>query len=215
MTISSVKYAASKASKLKTKKIGRRSICDIINDRPIQLDFEEKVNYIRHKFTYYEGNYDLFNDERGKPNKRKELLNRVIGEVVLKHKDPSILKRLNKKIVIWRKDKIEKMRLEAEKRKQKEEMKLISDYRRHDWYKRSVNDKKTNLDQWENRIVEFINSPENNLNLNLLQHIRLKRLKEVIYLWERRKGEFLDYNTIFLNKYTFERLVYEGVKDVE
>jgi len=215
MTISSVKYAASKASKLKTKKIGRRSICDIINDRPIQLDFEEKVNYIRHKFTYYEGNYDLFNDERGKPNKRKELLNRIIGEVVLKRKDPSILKRLNKKIVIWRKDKIEKMRLEAEKRKQKEEMKLITDYRRHDWYKRSVNDKKTNLDQWENRIVEFINSPENNLKLNLLQHIRLKRLKEVIYLWERRKGEFLDYNSIFLNKYTFERLVYEGVKDVE
>lgn len=215
MTISSVKYAASKASKLKTKKIGRRSICDIINDRPIQLDFEEKVNYIRHKFTYYEGNYDLFNDERGKPNKRKELLNRIIGEVVLKRKDPSILKRLNKKIVIWRKDKIEKMRLEAEKRKQKEEMKLITDYRKHDWYKRSVNDEKANLDQWENRIVEFINSPENNLKLNLLQHIRLKRLKEVIYLWERRKGEFLDYNSIFLNKYTFERLVYEGVKDVE
>ena len=97
MTISSVKYAAERASKAKTKKIGRRSISDILNDKPIALSFDEKVNFIRHRFTWYEGNYDLFNDDKGKPNKRKQLLNRVISEVVLKNRDPSLLTKMNKK----------------------------------------------------------------------------------------------------------------------
>ena len=97
MTISSVKYAAERASKAKTKKIGKRSISDILNDKPIPLSFDEKVNFIRHRFTWYEGNYDLFNDDKGKPNKRKQLLNRVISEVVLKNRDPSLLTKMNKK----------------------------------------------------------------------------------------------------------------------
>lgn len=210
MTIPSARYTASRASKLKTKKIGRRSICDIINDKPIQLDFEEKVNYIRHKFTYYEGNYDLFNDENGKPNKRKQLLNRVITEVVLKHRDPSLLTKMNKKILIWRKDKLEKIK----KLQTEEEIKKILDYRNHDWYIRMMVNNNPTSERWKRTIIEFIKSPENNLNPDLLQHITYKRIKKIASLWLVRKGMFLDYNGMLLNKYPLEALVYEGKEKI-
>ena len=209
MTIPSARYTASRASKLKTKKIGRRSICDIINDKPIQLNFEEKVNYIRHKFTYYEGNYDLFNDENGKPNKRKQLLNRVIAEVVLKHRDPSLLTKMNKKILIWRKDRLEKIK----KLQTEEEIKKILDYRNHDWYIRMMLNDNPISERWKRTIIEFIKSPENNLNPDLLQHITYKRIKKIGSMWLVRKGMFLDYNGMLLNKYPLEALVYgEKVK---
>lgn len=215
MTISSVKYAASKASKLKTKKIGKRSICDIINDRPIKLDFDEKVNYIRHKFTYYEGNYDLFNDEKGKPNKRKALLNRVISEVVLKHKDPSILKKLNKKILLWRKDKIEKMQLQLKEKTVKENYKKLKNYRTQDWYK-ITDDDHPNFERWKEVIIDFIKSPENNLNPDVMQHITYKRLKEIAQMWSVKKGMFFDYNSYLLNKYPISMIVYKGtISDVK
>lgn len=204
MTIPSARYTASRASKLKTKKIGRRSICDIINDKPIQLNFEEKVNYIRHKFTYYEGNYDLFNDENGKPNKRKQLLNRVITEIVLKHRDPSLLTKMNKKILIWRKDRLEKIK----KLQTEEEIKKILDYRNHDWYIRMMLNDNPTSERWKRTIIEFIKSPENNLNPDLLQHITYKRIKKIASMWLVRKGMFLDYNGMLLNKYPLEALVY-------
>lgn len=205
MTISSVKYIAEKASKAKTKKIGRRSVSDILNDRPISLSFDEKVNFIRHHFTWYEGNYDLFNDEKGKPNKRKELLNRVISEVVLKHRDPSLLTKMNKKILLWRKDKLEKLK----KLQTKEQIKKILDYRNHDWYIKTIINDNPSTERWKCLILEFIKSPENNLNPDLLQHIKYKRLKEIVNLWLSKKGMFLDYNTIFLNKYPKDALMYD------
>lgn len=210
MTISSVKYAAERASKAKTKKIGRRSISDILNDKPISLSFDEKVNFIRHRFTWYEGNYDLFNDDKGKPNKRKQLLNRVISEVVLKNRDPSLLTKMNKKILIWRKDKLEKLkRLQT-----KEQIKKALDYRNHDWYvKTIINSNNIETEKWKNTIITFIKSPENNLDPDILQHIKYKRLKEIVNLWLVRKGMFLDYNTILLNKYPKEALLYDERKE--
>ena len=51
---------------LKTaKKQGVRSIQDIISTD--KMSFPNKVAYIRHHYVYYEGNYDLFHDENGKP----------------------------------------------------------------------------------------------------------------------------------------------------
>ena len=149
MTISSVKYAAERASKAKTKKIGRRSVSDILNDRPIALSFDEKVNFIRHRFTWYEGNYDLFNDDKGKPNKRKQLLNRVISEVVLKNRDPSLLTKMNKKILIWRKDKLEKLK----RLRTKEQIKKALDYRNHDWYIKTIINSNSIVKD-ENTVVE-------------------------------------------------------------
>ena len=210
MTISSVKYAAERASKAKTKKIGRRSISDILNDRPIALSFDEKVNFIRHRFTWYEGNYDLFNDNKGKPNKRKQLLNRVISEVVLKNRDPSLLTKMNKKILIWRKDRLEKLkRLQT-----REQIKKALDYRNHDWYlKTIINSNSIETEKWKNTIITFIKSPENNLDPDILQHIRYKRLKEIVNLWLVKKGMFLDYNNILLNKYPKETLLYNERKE--
>lgn len=210
MTISSVKYAAERASKAKTKKIGRRSISDILNDRPIALSFDEKVNFIRHRFTWYEGNYDLFNDDKGKPNKRKQLLNRVISEVVLKNRDPSVLTKMNKKILIWRKDKLEKLK----RLRTKEQIKKALDYRNHDWYiKTIINSNSVETEKWKDTIITFIKSPENNLDPEILQHIKYKRLKEIVNLWLVRKGMFLDYNSILLNKYPKEALVYDERKE--
>ena len=209
MTISSVKYAAERASKAKTKQIGRRSISDILNDKPIALSFDEKVNFIRHRFTWYEGNYDLFNDDKGKPNKRKQLLNRVISEVVLKNRDPSILTKMNKKILIWRKDKLEKLK----RLRTKEQIKKALDYRNHDWYiKTIINSNSIETEKWKDTIITFIKSPENNLDPEILQHIKYKRLKEIVNLWLVRKGMFLDYNTILLNKYPKEALLYDERK---
>lgn len=209
MTISSVKYAAERASKAKTKKIGRRSISDILNDRPIALSFDEKVNFIRHRFTWYEGNYDLFNDDKGKPNKRKQLLNRVISEVVLKNRDPSLLTKMNKKILIWRKDKLEKLK----RLRTKEQIKKALDYRNHDWYiKTIINSNSIETEKWKDTIITFIKSPENNLDPEILQHIKYKRLKEIVNLWLVRKGMFLDYNSILLNKYPKEALLYDERK---
>lgn len=209
MTISSVKYAAERASKAKTKKIGIRSISDILKDKPIALSFDEKVNFIRHRFTWYEGNYDLFNDDKGKPNKRKQLLNRVISEVVLKNRDPSLLTKMNKKILIWRKDKLEKLkRLQT-----KEQIKKALDYRNHDWYiKTIINSNSIETEKWKDTIITFIKSPENNLDPEILQHIKYKRLKEIVNLWLVRKGMFLDYNSILLNKYPKEALLYDERK---
>ena len=210
MTISSVKYAAERASKAKTKKIGKRSISDILNDKPIPLSFDEKVNFIRHRFTWYEGNYDLFNDDKGKPNKRKQLLNRVISEVVLKNRDPSVLTKMNKKILIWRKDKLEKLK----KLRIKEQIKKALDYRNHDWYiKTIINSNSIETEKWKDTIITFIKSPENNLDPEILQHIKYKRLKEIVNLWLVRKGMFLDYNSILLNKYPKEALLYDERKE--
>ena len=210
MTISSVKYAAERASKAKTKKIGRRSISDILNDKPIALSFDEKVNFIRHRFTWYEGNYDLFNDDKGKPNKRKQLLNRVISEVVLKNRDPSLLTKMNKKILIWRKDKLEKLK----RLRTKEQIKKALDYRNHDWYiKTIINSNSIETEKWKDTIITFIKSPENNLDPEILQHIKYKRLKEIVNLWLVRKGMFLDYNSILLNKYPKEALLYDERKE--
>lgn len=209
MTISSVKYAAERASKAKTKKIGRRSISDILNDKPIALSFDEKVNFIRHRFTWYEGNYDLFNDDKGKPNKRKQLLNRVISEVVLKNRDPSLLTKMNKKILICRKDKLEKLK----RLRTKEQIKKALDYRNHDWYvKTIINSNSIETEKWKDTIITFIKSPENNLDPEILQHIKYKRLKEIVNLWLVRKGIFLDYNSILLNKYPKEALLYDERK---
>ena len=210
MTISSVKYAAERASKAKTKKIGKRSISDILNDKPIPLSFDEKVNFIRHRFTWYEGNYDLFNDDKGKPNKRKQLLNRVISEVVLKNRDPSLLTKMNKKILIWRKDRLEKLkRLQT-----REQIKKALDYRNHDWYlKTIINSNSIETEKWKNTIITFIKSPENNLDPDILQHIRYKRLKEIVNLWLVKKRMFLDYNNILLNKYPKEALLYNERKE--
>ena len=90
-----------KLSKIKTSKIGACSINDIINNTP-ELSFSQKVNWIRHHYTYYDGNCEMFHTEDGKPNQLKNELNKLIIAVLNKKADPSALKEFNKRIMKWR-----------------------------------------------------------------------------------------------------------------
>ena len=99
------KYSALIASKRKTKKLGRRSIHDIIKNCQ-ELSFDEKVSYIRHAYTYYEGNEDLFFDEGKRPLPfRKELNDAIISVIQLKQ-PASVLNSFNKQIMELRKEKL-------------------------------------------------------------------------------------------------------------
>ena len=117
---------------------------------------------------------------------------------------------MNKKILIWRKDKLEKLK----RLRTKEQIKKALDYRNHDWYiKTIINSNSIETEKWKDTIITFIKSPENNLDPEILQHIKYKRLKEVVNLWLVRKGMFLDYNSILLNKYPKEVLLYDERKE--
>ena len=98
------------------KKIGVRSIFDIISDSDMSL--KNKINYIRHHYVYYEGNYDLFHDENGKATSAKYNLDRVIHKVITGELDPIVLNNFNKEIVKLRKEKdTEKAKIEEENEK--------------------------------------------------------------------------------------------------
>lgn len=197
-------YKQLRASVRRTTKIGKRSIHDVIT-KSFDLSFSEKIDYIRHHFTYYEGNYDLFHDEKGKANRKKTLLNHIIVSVLLRKKDPSVLTEFNKKILKWR------------KLKKKEEIKtleknIIKDYKTHDWFLKTKESGSQDYAKWKNNIIAFLNSPENNLPLNLIRHITYKRLKEITNMWMLKPTSLSDYNAFLINKYPYEQLVYKSLE---
>ena len=103
MTIKKYDKHLLKCIKAKTRNFGKRSIHDIIKDE--ELDFKDKVNYIRHRYTYYDGNYEFFHNKNGKANEKKTELNQLIKSIILKQADPGELKKLNRKIYKWHKQK--------------------------------------------------------------------------------------------------------------
>jgi hypothetical protein len=103
-------------SKELTKKCGKCSIYDIINSN---LSLEAKINDIRHHYTFYEGNYEVFHDEDGKPTEAKHTLNEIIRKVILGRLDASALKQANNVILEWKKEYLEK-REELQLQKKKE-----------------------------------------------------------------------------------------------
>ena len=62
------------------KKIGVRSIFDIISDKT--MSFDHKVDYIRHHYVYYEGNYDLTKSLVDLLNKNKKKIPLVISSSI-------------------------------------------------------------------------------------------------------------------------------------
>ena len=98
--------------RIKQRKVS--SIWDIIDDS--ELRFFQKVDYIRHHFVYYDGNYELFHDENGKPNETKKLLDEVIKGIINKEIDPSELNALNKEILKDHKTRMEQKKLIEEQR---------------------------------------------------------------------------------------------------
>lgn len=117
MSINAKSWKKLRCSKRKTLRIGRRSIYDIIKDP--RLDFGDKIDYIRHHYVYYEGNYEYFHDESGKANKRKEELNSLICRIIQRLADPKELKQLNKKILKEHRLKLAKQKIEEEKAMEK------------------------------------------------------------------------------------------------
>lgn len=102
--------------RIKQRKVS--SIWDIIDDP--DLRFFQKVDYIRHHYVYYDGNYELFHDENGKPNKTKNMLDKVIKGIVNRQIDPSELNILNKEI-------LRKHKIQAKQEKTTEEL-YLSEY---------------------------------------------------------------------------------------
>ena len=98
--------------RIKQRKVS--SIWDIIDDS--ELRFFQKIDYIRHHFVYYDGNYELFHDENGKPNETKKLLDEVIKGIINKEIDPSELNALNKEILKDHKTRMEQKKLIEEQR---------------------------------------------------------------------------------------------------
>ena len=95
--------------KATTKRIGIRSIYDIINNTNATDDW--KINYIRHRYVYYDGNYDLFHDADGNPTETKKMLDDVIEGIIRGNLDPSELSIINKQILELRKQKKEEEEL--------------------------------------------------------------------------------------------------------
>mgnify|MGYP004532206059 CR=1 FL=1 len=91
-------------SKKRAKKIGTRSIYDIINN--VEAPTRWKVDYIRHHYTYYNSFQNMFHNHNGRPNHRKVELNSIIYNIINKEQDPSILKELNRKMIEWNKKRI-------------------------------------------------------------------------------------------------------------
>ena len=86
-------------------KYGKMSINDIINNVH-NMNFNEKVNYIRHNYTYYNTNEDLFYKADKKTlNNRGIWLNKLIAAVIYKKYTPDVLKDFNELILRWRKGK--------------------------------------------------------------------------------------------------------------
>ena len=97
--------------KATTKRIGIRSIYDIINQHATD---DWKINYIRHRYVYYDGNYDLFHDEDGNPTETKKMLDDIILGIIKGDLDPSELSIINKEILELRKQKDEEEQLKKE-----------------------------------------------------------------------------------------------------
>jgi len=83
---------------VKCQKLGRRSIYDII--KIDNMDNNEKVSYIRHHYTYYDGCEEAF-FTFGRANSNRYLLNEIIYRIVIGQLLPTILKIINKGIQCW------------------------------------------------------------------------------------------------------------------
>ena len=87
-------YMKIKNSEKQRRKLGRCSIYKILDTDA--LDTQEKIAYIRHNYTYYDGFMDMFNDpETHQHNKNHAVLNDIIRMVLYKRADPSLFKEAN------------------------------------------------------------------------------------------------------------------------
>lgn len=168
-----------KRMKAKTRNIGRRSIYDIIKDK--ELDFNDKVDYIRHHYTYYEGNYEFFHDKRGASNEEKEHLNQLIKLIILRKADPSELKKVNRQIQKWRKQKDGKI---LKEKKINESLKL--NYQDIINWKEIVLKKSGHFNSLPT-IEEFLLSRDNTYTAEQLLNTTYRQVKKAANVWKQMK----------------------------
>ncbi len=83
-----------KNAKRMAAKLGKCSIYKILDND--ELAPEQKVAYIRHHYTYYDGNESMFNDPvTKKHNANHAVLNEIIRLVVRGISDPGLLRETN------------------------------------------------------------------------------------------------------------------------
>lgn len=181
-------------SKEKTKKLGKKSISDVIHNTP-EFNFYEKLHYIRHHYTYYEGNYEVFHDENGKPTKRKHELNSLIVSVIKGKNDPSVLKDFNRQILKWRKE------YDEEKAKENESiLDRFSDVVVQWKIDLGAND--GSAQHFVTLINEFLSSPKNNLSESSRRRLPYKTIKSLAIYWKEHKTEDFDYEAEVLKRQT-------------
>ena len=189
MTLKRSDWKGLRISKNKIIKYGRRSIYDIIKDK--ELDFGDKIDYIRHHYVYYDGNYEYFHDERGKSNEEKIKLNQLISLIVQRLADPSELKIINRQVMEWRREK--KL---AEKQALSEELAKINSIALKTPYEMKVN---TWFNNWISMydytklavIREYLLAHDKIYENETLDNCKYKELKIKAFAWKNQQQRLL------------------------
>lgn len=175
-----------KKSKEKNKKIGTRSIHDIIYNTA-ELTFKQKVDYIRHHYVYYQGNYEYFHTQNGSPNAKKFKLNKLIAQIIKGEKNASELKEINSQILQWRKERNDE--LEKLNRKSLDSIPLpniptikTTIVENMPYWKKQLG---KNENPYVTLIEEFLQSEANDLGKNTLESISYQDLKKLAMDWKK------------------------------
>ena len=188
-----------------TKKIGVRSISDIISGS--SMSFSQKINYIRHHYTYYEGNYDLFANEDGSPNSRKFELNSLILDIINGKKTADELKEFNKKILEWRKD--------ADNKNNQEKERLLehfdgSSIRERMQWERDINNARITAHEYITLIEKYLeDNPEEKENCKTKSY---REMKEIAILWDLDKKHHKDDKNMTPGEY-FRQTYFKRIND--
>ena len=203
MSIDKKRRTAVKISKEKVKKIGIRSISDIIHNTK-ELNFKEKVDYIRHRYTYYDGNYEYFHNAKGKPNSKKYKLNNLIIEILKGKKDPNELKAFNNVVLEWRKQHSQQMNNELQELYNKIDSSKIliensdeisCEYEHMRWY--DYIKKHTNQTEGHIALInEYLAHNKGVIKPEILQNISYEDLKAIALKWDNTRYKEIDINSL-------------------
>lgn len=193
----------------KYNKLGKMSINDVINNIK-WMTFGDKINYIRHHFTYYDGNQDLFFENDKKTcNYRLHWLNRLIAAVILKKYTPDVLKDFNNRILKWRREEEKKKITETSTdlkiiKPETESIKNISNRVFFDWLTTTFlwtslpsDINSSHFMIWCKRITIlrlYLNSFDNVFNLSDMSSLDLKTILKYSYDWSQTPNKLDGYD---------------------
>lgn len=177
-----------KQIKEKCKKIGSKSIHDIIHNTP-ELTFLDKVNWIRHKYSYYEGNYEFFHNKFGKPNKLKYELNYLIGNIINGKADASELKIFNKKILKLRKEVNAKLENEKTIALNNVILPINNKITKKAKWEREIENNKDTAQFYITLINEFLINNDYNLSEDKLFNLSYKEIKNMAIDWKNNQNK--------------------------